>query len=161
MAVNLSGLNTSFFDSAEVLRMVDKKTIAALSKFGAFVRQRAKSSIKYKKTGISEPGKPPFAHKSSGFTRQKTNKKTGKTTTQSLSPLRELLFFAYDRSSKTVVVGPVPFRGKSTAPGLLERGGTGIVQRSGRRKKAKFRARPFMRPAMLAEAPKFASFFRG
>lgn len=161
MAVNLSGLNASFFDSAEVLRMVDKKAIAALSKFGAFVRQRAKSSIKYKKKGVSAPGKPPFAHKSSGFTKQKTNKKTGETKTQSLSPLRELLFFAYDRSTKTVVVGPVPFRGKSTAPGLLERGGVGVIRRGNKQKKAKFRARPFMKPAMLAELPKFASFFKG
>lgn len=148
MAVNLTGLKASFFDSTEVLRMVDKRTVSALSKFGAFVCRRAQTSIKYK-DGPAAPGSPPHAHKTSGFTRQKKNKKTGLVTQQSSSPLRDLLFFSYDREAKTVVVGPVPFRGKAVVPGLMERGGQGIEPR------------PFMKPALEAELPKFASFFRG
>ena len=47
-----------FFDRARVINAVDRTTRRNLSRFGAFVRQRARSSIRTRKR-ISEPGQPP------------------------------------------------------------------------------------------------------
>lgn len=91
--------NVVFFDSELVKRSMDAATRRALSKFGAFVRTRAKTSIR-KRKAISAPGSPPSSH-------------TGK--------LRKSIFFSYDKAAKSVVVGPLR-HGKNAAE-LLEHGG--------------------------------------
>lgn len=115
----------TFFDDAQVMAAVAKKERQALSKFGAFVRTRSRSSLRYigkraaARNEVSAPGKPPFLHRS----------KSGGD-----SPLKALLFFAYDHAEKSVVIGPAvfPSRAKSqptggTIPGTLEKGGTVTV----------------------------------
>lgn len=158
-----------FFDSSRVLARVDRARRRVLSRFGAFVRTRARSSIRKRKKA-SAPGQPPSSHEGS---------------------LKRLLFFAYDASSRSVVVGPVPFQ-RGEAPELLEEGGTAIRRRrvrpAGSRKasapqaaafrrlvaagritrpepeyvtyQATYRARPYMAPAAEAERPKFAPLWR-
>lgn len=133
MSDAIEAVKRSFFDRAEVLAAVDRGTIRALSKMGAFHRRAQKSLVRYRKK-VSEPGKPPSAHRSDKFTRTKTNRK-GETKTQSQSPLRELMFFSYDPSSRSVVSGPAKFfksqvAGK-TAPETLEEGGTVVVEKPG------------------------------
>jgi len=124
-----------FFDRASVIRAIDRTARRVLSKFGAYVRQRAKTSIRKRKK-ISLPGHPPHSH-------------TGL--------LRRFIFFGYDASRRSVVVGPVAFRrGTSTVPQILEYGG--IVRRDGRR--MRYRARPYMRPALQKEMPKLSSLWR-
>jgi Bacteriophage protein of unknown function (DUF646). len=118
-----------FFDSKEVMRAVDKGTRKALSKFGAFVRRRAKSSIRKRKR-VSRPGEPPSSH-------------TGK--------LKKNIFFGYDRTKKTVVIGATAFS-STRAQELLEYGGT--------RGKAIYRPRPYMRPAFSAELKNVNSIFK-
>lgn len=130
----------AFFDSAKVMAMVDAKRRRALSKFGAFVRRKARSSIRKRKK-LSEPGSPPSSH---------------------VGTLKNLIYFAYDTSRNSVVVGPTPFRGKAVAPALLERGGSSSQRtKSGRARSTQYRARPFMKPAYEAELPKFLDLFRG
>jgi hypothetical protein len=51
----------SFFDRAKVKNAVDAGTRRVLSRFGAFVRTRARTSIR-KRKGTSPPGGPPHAH---------------------------------------------------------------------------------------------------
>ena len=114
-----------FFDTAPVQRAVDRARRDRLSKAGAFVRTRARSSIR-KRKGTSRPGEPPHGH---------------------AGHLRRLLLFGYDAQAQTVVVGPLPFN-EGEAPELLEFG-------DGAR-----RPRPFMGPALEAEAPKFPDLFR-
>lgn len=158
-----------FFDSERVLAAVEKAERRVLSKFGAYVRTRARSSIR-KRKATSKPGQPPSSHEGS---------------------LRRLLFFAYDASARSVVVGPVPFR-RGEAPELLETGGTVTrrrrVPRPGGRKAspaqkaayrrlvvagrvvpkpaeyeayaATYRPRPFMAPAAAAERPRFAPLWK-
>lgn len=128
-----------FFDNARVLRAVDKAKRAVLSKAGAFIRQRAKTSIRQRK-GSAPPGQPPHSH-------------TGL--------LRKFIFFGYDRSSDSVVVGPVPIKRSSEVPHVLEFGGRTTVEsyhpRRGRvqrvRRRVTIDARPYMGPALEKERP--------
>lgn len=148
-----------FFTEDSVKRLIDKKTRKALSKIGAFVRQRAKSSIKYRE-GHSAPGQPPHAHKGR-FSRKN---KGGKA--KPFSPLRDLIFFAAaggtngrlsitSSSNQSVVVGPVEFtatRNKSyLIPQVLEQGGFISSLVGGRREQHRYEPRPFMKPALDAE----------
>jgi hypothetical protein len=142
-----------FFDASAVLKEMDKVRRQTLSRFGAYARRRMKSSLKYAK-GKSSAGSPPHVHTASGFTRAKTNKKTGATARQSVSPLRELLYFAYDAGTESVVVGPAKFGGAGgVAPGLLEKGGPGTFpdSRTGQIKAGVWAPRPFVEPAGEAE----------
>ena len=127
-----------FFDREKVQRAVDASTRRALSRFGAFVRQRAKTSIRTK-AGTSPPGQPPYSH-------------TG--------VLKQFLLFAYDAERKSVVIGPTLIREGSPAPRLLEHGGdTTIATRTGPRR-ARYRPRPFMGPAFRAELPQLPAIWK-
>lgn len=147
MSFNLATLQRHFFDRQKVHKLAEKKSRQAQAKFGAFVRRRAKSSIrKSKKT--SAPGQPPKSH---------------------VGTLKNLIFFSFDPKTESTVIGPVKF-GLGLAPKALEYGGMSIRSRrikaaSGEKlvakKPVKIRARPFMNPALRAELPKFPGMFRG
>jgi hypothetical protein len=83
-----------FFDRDKVKRAVDAGTRKVLSKFGAFVRQRAKTSIR-KRKGTSPPGSPPYSH---------------------VGLLRRFILFAYNPQRKSVVIGPTLTKEGSPAP---------------------------------------------
>lgn len=78
-----------FFDGKKVMNAVDKAARNALSRFGAFVRQRARSLIRSRKRA-SLPGEPPSSH--TGY-------------------LKNNIFFSYEPASQSVVIGPVPIGG--------------------------------------------------
>lgn len=118
-----------FFDREAVLRSVDAATRRVFSKFGAFVRQRAKTSIRSRK-GISLPGAPPYSH---------------------VGLLRKFILFAFDHGSKSVVIGPTLIRAESLAPRLLEHGGETTLETKRGSLHARYRPRPFMGPAFIAE----------
>lgn len=101
MAVDLGATTNLFFDSPRVIAAVDVATRRAMSKMGAFVRTRARSSIRKRKKP-SPPGSPPSSH---------------------VGTLRNLLFFAFDPVTYSVVVGPVLLgRRPDAVPGTLEAG---------------------------------------
>lgn len=128
-------MKSLFFDRAAVKDLLDKKTRKALSRAGAFVRTRARSSIRKRKS-ISAPGSPPSSH---------------------AGHLKRLIWFAYDPHARAVVIGPVRFK-EGKAPRLLEFGGKGTVKRkSGKIVSANYRSRPFMGPAMEKELPQLPS----
>ena len=132
-----------FFDRKAVTSRVDRATRRVLSKFGAFVRRGAKSSIRRRKRA-SAPGEPPSSH--SGL-------------------LRRFIFFGYDRTRRSVVIGPQMLNQKvGDAPHALEHGGTSTVVEGTRRKRRKRRvkisARPFMGPAFERERPKLPAMWR-
>lgn len=132
-----------FFDRKAVTSRVDRTTRRVLSKFGAFVRRTARSSIRKRKR-TSEPGKPPSSH-------------TGL--------LKKFIFFGYDPRKDSVVIGPVRLsqKGRGEAPSLLEYGGHTQVEHRGnprKRKRARVRARPFMGPAFEQEQPKLPAMWR-
>ena len=129
-----------FFDKKAVTNKVDKTTRRVLSKFGAFVRRTAKSSIRKRKSP-SPPGQPPSSH-------------TGL--------LKKFIFFGYAPESRSVVIGPVQLtqNGRGEAPSLLEYGGIGKVTQYGKTKSAFIRGRPFMGPAFEKEKPQLPSMWK-
>lgn len=168
--MRLKAVRGQFFDSSAVIRKTNAVERRILSRFGAFVRRRSKSSIRSRKRKVSEPGNPPFSRKGT---------------------LKKLIFFSYDTNKKSVVIGPTKF-GKGEAPRLLEEGGTATRQllllgkiqgrddrgrftkkalqpldpsinysgevvfknsKRGSQLRTKYRPRPFMGPAFNAELP--------
>ena len=132
-----------FFDRKAVTRRVDRATRRVLSRFGAFVRTTAKSSIRRRKR-TSEPGESPSSHS---------------------GELKRLIYFGYDPARETVVIGPLRLNQKvGNAPEALEHGGTSVVVEGlrGRRRKrrVKVKARPFMGPAFEREKPKLPQMWR-
>lgn len=172
-----------FFDRKIVIDAIGRANAMGLSKAGAFVRQRARTSIRRRKS-ISEPGQPPHAHaKGNTFASIKA------------------IFFAFEPRRASVVIGPVGLGNRKTifgsysagaVPNLLEFGGTALRRRpvrkfSGRKATplqrkafkallatgqiqrkpvvmqsytANYRPRPFMGPALKAESPNFPSFWK-
>ena len=132
--LEMAAAKANFFDTRPVQKAIDKAARQQLSKFGAFVRQRSRTSIRTAKK-ISRPGKPPAGH-------------TGL--------LKKFIFFSYDAASKSVVIGPVRLNKPGTAPKSLEYGGAVVlVGKGGKRTLTTYKARPFMRPAFDAEVDKF------
>ncbi len=137
--MDFNSTKNAFFDSSAVIAMMDKKERQALSKAGAFIRRRSKSSLRYRKKA-SSAGSPPSVHRGA-FTKTTTNRKTGIEKKQAASPLKELIFFAFDATKKTTVIGPVIFRKSNLVPRLLEGGGSTTIRKiqpaASERKKAK------------------------
>jgi hypothetical protein len=127
-----------FFDRDHVARLAGAATVKQLSRFGAYVRTRARSSIRYRKR-ISQPGKPPSSHTHDAF-----------------ASIRNILF-AYDESDRGVVIGPVPLNGRRRpVPKLLEHGGSA----RGAARTLHYRPRPFMRPAFGIELERAPELFK-
>jgi hypothetical protein len=124
-----------FFDRVKVQRHLDTRTRKVFARFGAYVRQTAKASIKRRK-GTSMPGRPPHSH---------------------VGTLKRHIYFSYDPKSRSVVIGPVIFPGKTgKALPALEYGGKS-VRNDGQRINVK--ARPFMGPAFREELKQLPSIW--
>lgn len=165
MTLDVKGFRASFFDRDAVMNATSRAERQVLSKFGAFVWKRAKTSIRQSKKKTSEPGKPPIG---------KTRK------------LRRFIFFAYDKEEKSVVIGPARLSGTVDpgAPARLEFGGSlvgngrtiFVTNKVGRDKSGRFvsggktrivlrgtvnyKKRPYMGPALKAERPKLPGLWR-
>lgn len=134
-----------FFDRKAVIDAMDGATHSVFSKFGAFVRTRARTSI-VKRKRASFPGRPPSSH---------------------VGLLRRMILFFYSRVLRSVIIGPERVAGKiGDAPHALEHGGRSTIVsaefsagRRGRRRRigdrgrrrVKIKQRPFMGPAFEKE----------
>ena len=147
--MSLNAAKGNFFDRDKVMKAMSRKTRKVLSRFGAFVRTRAQTSIRKApkvnvKTGqvsrgrkakgtqtrdaISRPGNPPFGH--------------------AAQLLRKGILFAYEAERESVVIGPAKLDGRSgEALPALEHGGAVSIGP----KKVDIEARPFMGPAFAIE----------
>lgn len=136
ISMSLQEFKAGFFDRQAVQQAVDKAARKNLSKFGAFVRRSAQTSIRSRKR-ISEPGQPPSSH-------------TGL--------LKRHIYFAYDGQKKSVVIGPVAWkkRGSFTVPEVLEYGG----QVREAKQRYNYRSRPFMRPAFEKEKARIKDIWK-
>ena len=90
-----------FFDRQAVVEAVGRANAKVLSKAGAFIQRRAKSSIRKRKR-VSDPGQPPSSH---------------------VGTLRNLIYFSFDPPTRSVVVGPTPLGSTGIVPPVLEYGG--------------------------------------
>jgi len=136
--MSLKSAKEGFFDRAKVVGAVGKATRQVLSRFGAFVRQRAKTSIRNKK-GTSPPGSPPYSH---------------------VGLLRRFILFAFDPQRQSVVIGPTQLRETSVAPRILEHGGDATVDTPIGPHPARYEPRPFMQPAFEQEKGKLPDLWR-
>ena len=109
--IDYNSMRSIFFDREKVTKTVDARTKKVLAKFGSYVRQTSRESIRNRK-GSSKPGRPPFSH-------------TG--------TLKKFIFFGCDAMRRSVVIGPVTAPGKSgKAPTALEHG-TSVTLPNGNR----------------------------
>lgn len=151
--ITIRSARSNFFDRATIIAAVGAARIKVLSKFGAFVRTRAKTSIRKRKK-VSSPGSPPSSH---------------------VGLLRQFIFFSYDRERESVVIGPTLINKPTGAPETLEFGGDTTIEEhrfvsgakyGGRRqyitehRKIHVRPRPFMGPALAAELPGLPALWR-
>ncbi len=138
IGMKLKQAKSLFFDRAAVQNAVGRAERRVLSKFGAFVRKGARTSIR-KRKAISEPGKPPSSH-------------TGL--------LRQNIYFVYEPNRASVVIGPIELNRGTEAPRLLEHGGQVVRKEGQKRVRMTYRPRPFMGPAYERELPKLPALWR-
>lgn len=118
-------------NKAPVMRSLSKWQYKAFRKFGAFVRNAARWSMRpapKKDNKTSAPGEPPYT-------------RTG--------GVRKNIFYAVDYNARSVVIGPVRKSGGVGAPEALEYGGYSLIYNPDRKKRIRtsIEARPYMRPA--------------
>ncbi len=138
IAVTIDQAKGMFFDRKAVTSAVDRAERRVLSRFGAFVRRGARSSIRKRKRA-SEPGMPPSSH-------------TGL--------LKRNIFFLYEPQQSGVVIGPTLLGKGTDAPRLLEHGGSATRRKRKRRVRVTYQPRPFMGPAFEQEKPKLPKMWR-
>lgn len=139
IGLRLDQAKALFFDRQRVLAATERAERQVLSRFGAFVRQRARTSIRPRK-GSSPAGAPPYSH---------------------VGLLRRNIFFAFEPFRRSVVIGPVLLNAKSgDVPRLLEHGGVAPRRRGGRLVPTVYRPRPYMRPAFEAEQQKLPNLWK-
>lgn len=119
-----ASVKNMFFDRAAVRQYLNDHDRKSLSRAGAFVRKRGKSLLRRRKR-VSAPGEPPSVH-----------------STDSYATLKNILF-AWDPSTRSVVVGSVGLNVKSVfggtlaagvVPQVMEFGGTlGVIEFQNRR----------------------------
>ena len=127
-----------FFDRKAVTNAANRAQRRVLSRFGAFVRRGARSSIR-RRRAISAPGSPPSSH-------------TGL--------LKRNIFFLYEPSRSSVIIGPILLNKATNAPALLEHGGRVSRRRQKKSVRLTYRPRPFMGPAFEREHPKLPAMWR-
>ena len=131
-----------FFDSKTVRSKTDRATRRVLSRFGAFVRQSARRSIR-KRKGRSKAGTPPSSH---------------------VGLLKRFIFFGYDVARRSVVIGPLRLtkKGRGKAPQILETGGRAMIfsPKKKRMIRSRFQPRPYMGPAFRKEKPNLPRLWR-
>lgn len=155
--VTISMRTDLFFDRAKIMKAVDDGTRRSMSKGLAFIRKRARSSIRRSKKS-SVPGQPPRAH-----------------STSPVASIKNIQFY-YDTATKSGICGPVKLNGyrkiktAKPVPATLEFGGTvrflrGAYAGGGKARRGKpnklyvvktpfakrILARPFMQPALEKE----------
>jgi hypothetical protein len=159
-----------FLDRQEVARQIGRANQRALIRAAAFIRRRARSSLRRRRRP-SQPGQPPSVH-----------------STNNVATLKNIQF-AYDPQSQALVIGPVALTGGQsnfgpqlagqTVPQVMEFGATVKMRearvgrswrnrprrvRSGqpiRVRRVKYQPRPFMGPAFQAEAGNVPSAWIG
>jgi hypothetical protein len=127
------------FTAPRVVFAIERGQAKVFRRFGAFVRQTARRSIRKRKK-VSRPGQPPSSH-------------TG--------ALKNLIQFAYDPRARSVVIGPILGSSRSGAPAGLEWGAPSRIMAGARQgQEIRIQPRPYMTPAFTQEATKLPQLWR-
>jgi len=160
--ITFRAAKSNFFDRAKVVRAVNRARRKALSRVGAFVRTRARRSIRKPRQMTLAEMSPEQREQHEqrvrrarrrGRPRPKRPRAASKPGEPPRSPtgtLKKFLFFAFDQRTESVVVGPVALNGREgrDVPRTLEAGGTATLP-DGRR--ITIEPRPYMGPALQGE----------
>lgn len=162
---------TAFLDKAVVINAVNKGRLKALRKGGAITRTIAMRSIrKPKRLSIGEmsPGQRKRFRQLqararrlgvAGPERPFQSAKPGEPPRDKTGHLKRTIFFGYDKSTDSVVVGPIAMFSRTAW--ALEHGGRVMLKGyGGQRVPMTFRGNPFMEPALRKVAPKLPEQFR-
>ncbi len=161
-----------FFD--RVFTKVERQQVRNLEKLAAWIRLVAIRSIK------DSPKRASTRAKFIQGTRGEIYSQPGQPPLNKIGLLRQFIYYGYDTTTKSIVVGPQRLNKGSGAPAALEHGGAMMVrvngsrwrQKSGglwvrnpanvRMEKRAMQARPFMRPALekSKQQKKFEEFWR-
>jgi hypothetical protein len=153
----------NFFSSEKVMKALSDAERRVQSKFGAYVRQRAKTSIR--PAAIANRKEIAAAKKAFQAGKSKRNRvkkdyvpsQPGEPPRSRQGDLKKLILFGYDADEGNVVIGPILRGGQaSQTPGRLERGGE---FRGKRGKTIRVLKRPYMKPAFDAELQKMPSLW--
>jgi len=138
-SLSIGKAKRGFFDRLAVMGAVDAMTRRVLSKFGAYVRQSAKTSIRPRKAA-SSVGSPPSSH---------------------VGLLRKFILFSWDGDQRSVVIGAALLSGRAyrDAPAALEFGGRFMRRNRKGPYVANYNPRPFMGPAFDSNLPKLPSMW--
>ncbi len=163
-----------FLDSPRVIRAISRTKRRIFAQSGAYVRTTARRSMKKaRRMRLSEmPAEmreryQPKRDRQGRFKKNAKKKRVRDRPLASSRPgepprtreglIKKLLFFSWDPSTESVVIGPER-RGTTAAPWVLEFGGVGKVRKWGARRRVwrrvKVAPRPFMRPALRKELPR-------
>ena len=141
----MSGVKIKYKPNHQVVVKAGQDAAEAVGKrFGAYVMTTAKRSIKKrnKNRDPSLPGQPP---KDGGV-------------------LKKFIRFAYDKSTRSVVIGAELLPGRTDAPEALEKGKSTsrLVRIKGRfvRRVVSYQARPFMLPALEKRLPELPALWK-
>ncbi len=142
---------SSFFDSVAVMKAANQFEKLALSKFGAFSRERIRSSMKKAPQANAKTGEIKRGRKKKGVEYKAAISKPGNPPYYHAGDHRKAVRFGYDKATHSVVVGAVKFK-RGDVPKLLEFGGRS-TDRKGR--PTFYKPRPHIFPACKEEAKKF------
>lgn len=170
MPPKVAAFKKLFFDRAAVTDAVDKASVSVLSKFGAFVRRAARSSIKKARqmplSELSDEQRAAYKRRLAIATKQGKPRpkrplaasKPGQPPRSRLGFLRDFIFFGYDADAHSVVIGPARLNGRAGPQALeaLEEGGASTTPQG---KRVQIEARPFMGPALAKEEPKLPAMW--
>lgn len=160
--VGIELAKTKFFDR-DIFAATDKAKAKSLAKFGAYVRNDAKKSMKSVRGRVRTVRSGPRK----GQKERHYKPAAAGTPPHSIEGfLKRFLFFVYEKEQSNVIIGPVILPNKSRkgkpVPGLHEHGGTQLVRfgKSKRTVTAKYPKRPYMRPAGERNLRKLGDLFR-
>jgi hypothetical protein len=114
-------IKSMFFDRQAVKNMMDKRSREVLSHFGAKCMRFARNSIP-SRNKISSPGQPPSSHVGmENRLIRKLAKAAGKPRPKLDTGIKEI-YYSYDPSSMSVVIGPIPFNSSELSASAGSRG---------------------------------------
>lgn len=180
---------STFFDKSIVEKRLDKATRKSLSMVGAFVRSDAIRAInrfggtKRKLKVVDENLDPVLVSRSkngvvpSGKQQQvrtRDSSKPGEPPMSQTGLLKKFLFFSWDGSTNSVVIGPAAINRSSGAPSRLEFGGTTTMTvrykrlddstlmrlKQPKKQTIKIEKRPYMGPALDKNRSVIADMYR-
>ncbi|MCC6360625.1 MAG: hypothetical protein IT450_17945 [Phycisphaerales bacterium] len=160
----MANMKRAFFDRDVVMRAENAATLSAMRKIGAMIRTVARRSMRKARQMKLDEMKPEDAAKwrmqqrIAKYYGRKAPPRPLKGSDPGSPPryrwsrlLKDRLFFAYDSSTRTVVIGPERLgRNGGKVPRLLEEGGVGDNGKH-------IAARPYMKPALDQVRPKMAA----